>query len=187
MTSVEAGKPAEKAGLKREDIITKVDDVAVKNNRDLIDYVSGKGPGTKVTIAYLRDGKEKTAVATLEERVEAGEKPAKEEEDSKAGKQKMLGLELDELTPQARRAYGLDREIQKGVLITHVKPVSPAGDANLQEGDVILEVNGTAVGSVEELQAQIRKAPKGKYVRFYVQRGGGRGQALKFLAAVKPE
>src|ERR1039457_1804838 len=177
----------DKAGLKREDIITKVDDVAVKNNRDLIDYVSGKGPGTKVTIAYLRDGREKTAVATLEERVEAGEKPSREEEDSRAGKQKMLGLELDELTPQARRAYGLDRELLKGVIITHVKPVSPAGDANLQEGDVILEVNGTAVGSVEELQAQIRKAPKGKYVRFYVQRGGGHGQALKFLAAVKPE
>jgi serine protease Do len=68
VTSVEAGKPAEKAGPKREDVITKVDDVAVKNNRDLIEYVSGKGPGTKVTIAYLRDGREKAAVATLEER-----------------------------------------------------------------------------------------------------------------------
>ena len=102
--SVEPGKPADKAGLKHDDIITKVDDVAVKNNRDLIDYVSGKAPGTKVTIAYLRDGKEKTAVATLEDaargRREAG---AEEEEDSKAGKQKMLGLELDDLTPQARR------------------------------------------------------------------------------------
>ena len=187
VNSVEPGKPAEKAGLKHEDIITKVDDVTVKNNRDLIDYVSGKAPGTKITIAYLRDGKEKTAVATLEERPDIGEKPAREEEDSKAGKQKMLGLELDELTPQARRAYGLDRDIQKGVIITHVRPVSPAGDANLQEGDVILEVNGTAVGTVDELQAQIRKAPKGKYIRFYIERGGGRGQALKFLAAIKPE
>jgi len=126
-------------------------------------------------------------MATLEERLETGEKPAREEEDSKAGKQKMLGLDLDDLTPQARRAYGLDREIQKGVLVTHVKPVSPAGDANLQEGDVILEVNGAAVGSVDELQVQIRKAPKGKYVRFYVQRGGAHGAAQRFLAAVKPE
>ena len=188
VTSVEAGKPAEKAGLKREDIITKVDDVAVKNNRDLIDYVSGKGPGTKVTIAYLRDGREKTVVATLEERVEAGEKPAKEEDDSKAGnKQKMLGLELDDLTPQARRAYGLDREIQKGVLITHVKPVSPAGDANLPEGrrHPRGERHGRGIGG-GAAGADPKKAPKGKYVRFYVQRGGGRGQALKFLAAVKP-
>jgi serine protease Do len=188
VNSVEPGKPAEKAGLRHEDIITKIDDIPVKNNRDLIDYVSSKGPGTKVTIAYLRDGREKTAVATLVEREETGGQPAQPDDDSKSGsKQKMLGLELDELTPQARRAYGLDRELQKGVLVTHVKPVSPAGDANLQEGDVILEVNGAPVGSVAELQAQIRKAPKGKYIRFYIQRGGGRGQPLKFLAAVKPE
>jgi len=160
----------------------------VKTNRDLIDYVSGKGPGAKVTISFLRDGKEKTVVATLEERQETGEQPAKEEDDSKAGnKQKMLGLDLDDLTPQARRAYAIDRELQKGVVITHVKPVSPAGDANLAEGDVILEVNGMAVGSVEELQAQMKKAPKGKYIRLYVQRGGGRGPAQRFLAAVKPE
>ena len=85
---------------------------------------------------------------------------------------------LDDLTPQVRRAYGVDRELQKGVVITHVKPVSPAGDANLAEGDVILEVNGAAVGSVEELQAQMKKAPKSKYIRLYVQRGGGRGPAL---------
>ncbi len=188
VTSVEKDKPAEKAGLKREDVITKVDDVVVKTNRDLIDYVSSRGPGAKVTITFLRDGKEKTAVATLEERQETGEKPVKEEEDSKAGnKQKMLGLDLDDLTPQARRAYSIDRELLKGVVITHVKPVSPAGDANLAEGDVILEVNGAAVASVEELQAQMKKAPKGKYIRFYVQRGGGRGPAQKFLAAVKPE
>ena len=94
---------------------------------------------------------------------------------------------LDDLTPQARRAYGIDRELQKGVVITHVKPVSPAGDANLAEGDVILEVNGVAVGSVDELQVQMKKAPKGKYIRLYVQRGGGRGPAQRFLAAVKPE
>jgi serine protease Do len=188
VTSVEKDKPAEKAGLKREDIITKVDDVTVKTNRDLIDYVSSKGPGAKVTLTYLRDGKEKTAVATLEERQEIGEPAARDEDDSKAGnKQKMLGLELDDLTPQTRRAYSIDRELVKGVVVTHVKPVSPAGDANLAEGDVILEVNGAAVGSVEELQAQMKKAPKGKYIRFYVQRGGGRGPAQRFLAAVKPE
>ena len=73
------------------------------------------------------------------------------------------------------------------VALTHVKPVSPAGDANLAEGDVILEVNGVAVASVDELQVQMKKAPKGKYIRLYVQRGGGRGPAQKFLAAVKPE
>ena len=89
-------------------------------------------------------------------------------------------------TPRARRAYGVDKDLAKGVVVTHVKPVSPAADANLQEGDVILEVNGAAVGAVDELQAAMKKAPKGKYVRFYVQRQGPRGPQ-KFLTAVKPE
>jgi S1-C subfamily serine protease len=52
---------------------------------------------------------------------------------------------------------------------------------------VILEVNGAVVGSADEMQAAIKKAPKGKYIRFYVQRQGARGQMQKFLTAVKPE
>ena len=185
--SVEKGKPADKAGLKYGDVVTRVDDVAVKNNRDLIDYVSSKAPGAKITIGFIRDGKEQSTVATLETRPEDGEKPAAaDEEDGRASRQKMLGLDIDDLSPRARRAYGVAQDV-KGVVITHVKPVSPAADANLQEGDVVLEVNGTAVASVEEMQAAMKKAPKGKYVRFYVQRQGPRGQAQKFLTAVKPE
>ena len=187
--SVEKGKPGEKAGIRHDDIITRVDDVIVKNNRDLIDYVSSRTPGTKITIGFIRDGKDQTAVATLETRPEDGDKPAaSEEEEGKASsRQKMLGLEIDDLTPRVRRGYGIDKDTTKGVVITHVKPVSPAADANLLEGDVILEVNGVAVGSVDEMQAAIRKAPKGKYIRFYVQRQGPRGQSQKFLTAVKPE
>ena len=52
-----------------------------------------------------------------------------------------LGLDLDDLTPQARRAYAIDRELTKGVVITHVKPVSPAGDANLA-GATALRASG---------------------------------------------
>ena len=186
--SVEKGKPADKAGLKYGDVVTRVDDVSVKTNRDLIDYVSSKAPGVKITIGYIRDGKEQTTVATLETRPEDGEKPAaSEEEEGQASRQKMLGLEIDDLTSRARRAYGIDKDTAKGVVVTHVKPVSPAADGNLQEGDVILEVNGAAVGSVDEMQAAIKKAPKGKYIRFYVQRQGPRGQTQKFLTAVKPE
>ncbi len=186
--SVEKGKPADKAGLKYGDVVTRVDDMAVKNNRDLIDYVSSKAPGAKISISFIRDGKEQSTVATLDTRPEDGEKPAAAEEEGKASsRQKMLGLEIDDLSPRTRRAYGIDKDTAKGVVVTHVKPVSPAADANLLEGDLILEVNGTAVGSVDEMQAAIKKAPKGKYIRFYVQRQGARGQTQKFLTAVKPE
>jgi serine protease Do len=183
--SVEAGKPGDKAGLKHEDIIVKVDDAAVKTNRDLIDYVSGKAPGSKVSITFLRDGKEKTAVAMLGTRTEEGMKPGSEESRVEGRKEKTLGLEIESLTPALRRQYRIGSDTTRGVLITHVKPVSPAADAGLIEGDVILETNGVAVASVEELQTELKKAPKERWVRFYVLRSIPRAQ--KFIAAVKPE
>ncbi len=183
--SVEAGKPGDKAGLTHGDVVVKVDDQTVKNNRDLIDYVSGLPPGSKVKLTFIREGKEKTTVATLETRPEEGEE-ANPEEETRSGRQRTLGLELADLSPMLRRQYMIDRDTAKGVVVTHVKPISPAADANIAEGDVILELNGVAVGSVDDLQAQLKKAPKGKYLRFYIQRATARG-SQRFLTAVKPE
>ena len=183
--SVEKGQPGEKAGLRHSDVIVKVDETPVKTNRDLIDYISAKAPGTKVTLTFLRDGKERTAVATLATRGEDAGKPAAGEGDEKVQKEKVLGLELADLTPETRREFRVDKEAARGVLIAHVKPVSPAADAGLFDGDVILEVNGVEISSIADLQAQIRKVPKGKWVRFYVLRSIGGVQ--KFIAAVKTE
>jgi serine protease Do len=183
--SVEKDRPGDKAGLKHSDVIVRVDDVPVKTNRDLIDYISGKAPGSKVTIAFLREGKEKTAVATLATRGEDAGKPAAGEAEEKGQKEKVLGLELADLTPELRREFRVDKEAARGVLITHVKPVSPAADAGLIDGDVVLEVNGVEVGSIADLQAQVKKVSKGKWVRLYVLRSAGGVQ--KFIAAVKPE
>ena len=66
--SVEAGKPADKAGVKPGDTIVKVDGVQVKDTRDLIGYVSGKAPGSKVALGVVRDGKDVTLTAALAER-----------------------------------------------------------------------------------------------------------------------
>jgi serine protease Do len=182
------GKPGDKAGLRHDDVIVKADDQMVKTHRDLIDYVSSKAPGSKVTLTFIREGREKTTVATLGTREEDGEKSGTEEESSPA-RQKTLGLTLEDLTPAMRRTYAINRETTKGVVVTHVKPISPAADANLVEGDVILEVNGTAVSSVDELQDQIKKLPKGKYIRLYVQRPNPRefSKPQRFIAAIKPE
>jgi len=183
--SVEKDKPGDKAGLRHEDVIVRVDDLPVKTNRDLIDYVSSKAPGTKVTLTFLREGKERTAVATLATRSEPGTKPETEEAGDKGQKEKTLGLEIRDLGSELRQKYRIDRETARGVVITHVKPVSPSADAGLAEGDVILEANGVEVGSVADLQAQLKKAPKDRWVRFYVLRSLPRPQ--RFIAAVKPE
>ncbi len=177
--SVEKGMPGDKAGIRHGDVITRVDDVKVVTNRDLIDYVSGKTPGTKVAITLIRDGKEKTTVATLEERQEEGEAPAAEDESQES--REKIGISIDNLTSASRRAYRIAADAQ-GVVLTHVKPVSAAADAGLSEGDVIQEVNGKAVASVEAFQAEMKKA-KGKFVRFYVLRSIPR--PTNFIAAVE--
>ncbi len=180
--SVERSMPGDKAGLRHGDVIVKVDDQTTKTNRDLIDYVSSRAPGTKVTITYIRDGKEKTTVAALETRSVEGEKPEPLPEEQKEAKEK-IGISLRDLDGNLRNGYQIDRSLQKGVVITHVKPVSPAADANLAEGDVILEVNGAAISSVDDYQAAMKKAGNGKWVRFYILRSLPRSQY--FIAAVK--
>ena len=153
----------------------------MKNNRDLIDYVSGKRPGMKVTLTFLRDGKEKTTVATLETRREEGETP----EEAPAGEEgrEKIGISLEDLSPVLRRAYSIGKEIE-GVVLTHVKSVSAAADAGLREGDVVQEVNGRPVTSVEEFRAELKRAGDVRFARFYVHRPGAR-QSTNFIAAVR--
>lgn len=182
--SVERGKPGDKAGLKHGDVVTRVDDQNVKTNRDLIDYISSKAPGSKVTLNLIRDGKEKTVVATLEQRTEETEVAENEEKGPARGsKEEKIGIRKTELTPAVRRQFGVDKEAQNGIVVTHVKPVSAAADAGLAEGDVILEVNGSEVKSEEDFDTQMKKAEKGRYVRFYILRSRPRIQT--FIAAVK--
>ena len=136
---------------------------------------------TKVTISFIRDGKEKTAVATLDTRQVEGEKPEPTTEEAEA--KETIGVTISNITSENRRGYQLDKSATKGVVITHVKPVTAAAEANLAEGDVLLEVNGTEIGSVAEYQAEMKKAGKAKYVRFYVLRSVPR--PTTFIAAVK--
>lgn len=179
--SVEKGMPADKAGIRHGDVIVRVDQTPVKNNRDLIDYVSGKRPGTKVALTFLRDGKEKTAVATLETRREEGETP-EEQPSGEEGREK-IGISLEDLSPVLRRAYSIGKDVE-GVVLTHVKNVSAAADAGLREGDVIQEVNGRPVTSVEQFRAEMKKAGDARFARFYVLRPGARA-ATNFIAAVR--
>ncbi len=181
---IEEGKAGEKAGLKLEDVIVKADSVVVKTNRDLIDYISSLAPGTKVTISYIRDGKEKTTVATLGTRDLENEK-VDDEKDEKTSSREWMGMSVDELSPSLRRQYRIDEKISKGLVITHVKPVSPAADGRIAEGDVILEVNGKEISSLDAYEKLRKNTLKGKYVRLVVARSVPRYQT--FIAAIRED
>jgi Do/DeqQ family serine protease len=180
--SVEADSPAEKAGALHGDIITKVDEVEVKDTQDLIGYVSAKAPGTKVRLTVLRDGKSRTLTVDLGERRGEQAENAPSSGKEKGGAREKIGLSVQDLTAQGRQYYRIDPSLT-GVLVTGVQEVSAANDAGLAEGDVITEVNGRKVGSAEELSRIVRDAKQGDYLRFYVRRF--RPRPVSFFAIVK--
>lgn len=180
ISDVDAEGPADKAGLRKGDVVVAVKGQPVKETRHVIDTISGMAPGTRVDIEVVRDGKPRTLTVTLGERPgngEGTEATRGEEASTPAGK---LGLQIEDLTPQLRRTFGLkpDRE---GVVVTDVTDLSPADDKGLRPGDVILQVNGEDVDSVASFRKALGTPRSGQLVRLYVFRPRADQQDFVFL------
>jgi serine protease Do len=175
--STEPGKPAEKAGVQNGDVIVKVDEKEVRRNRDLIDYVSSRPVGSNVKLTVIRDGKQVELNAKTAMRPPDGVAADDTSSSEATPARNKLGMQVQELSAGTRQMYNIDDTV-RGVLVTNVKEVSSAGDAGLQEGDVISSVNGVKVTTAEEFHRVVNGAKSGSYLRIYVtstpQRGGGR-------------
>jgi serine protease Do len=180
--SVEPGKPADRAGVKPGDTIVRVDDIAVKDTRDLIGYVSGKAPGSSVRLGVIRDGRETGLTAKLAERdvAASGDDDNKGKASSQDSRER-IGISVTELTPQVRQMQGV-ANATSGLLVVHVREVSAAADAGIREGDIITEVNGRALTSTEEFGKLVSSARKGDYLKLYIVRSR---PAASFFALVK--
>ncbi|HUU28530.1 MAG TPA: DegQ family serine endoprotease [archaeon] len=168
---VQKDTPAEKAGIKPYDIITRVNGEPVKNRTDLQNKVAMIKPGTEAEFTVLREGKEMKFKVVLGERPE---QPQLAGRSSQSTKEK-TGLVLENLTPQIRQQNDLD-ENQKGVIIVEVDPTSNAARARLQEGDIILEADRKEVNSVADFNRIVSQV-KGDIVllRIYrTERGGAK-------------
>jgi serine protease Do len=162
------GAPAEKAGVKRGDIITRVDGKPIQNSRDVQRQVLSRGVGEAVALEIWRDGKPVILTAKAAELPgEDGQVGAATSDEAQSGKAK-LGLNLQTLTPQMAGRFGLRAD--GGVLISGIKPGSPAAEAGLVRGDVILEVNRRPVRSAEDASRLLSADHPGGHV-LLVQRG----------------
>lgn len=150
ISSVMAGEPAEKAGVKAGDVVIAVNGKDVENNADLLKKIAGLTPGEKPELTVIRDGEKKSIVVTLAERdPERVAKAGERGEDGGMGKEKAsLGLTLAPIGKEEAKRFGLDKP--QGLAVTAVEPGSPAEEARIQPGDVVLQVNNRAVNSVSE-------------------------------------
>jgi serine protease Do len=186
VAQVDPDTPAEKAGVRHGDVVLKVDDVVVRETRDLIDYVSAKGPGAKVVLELQRDGKRVKKEVLLEERPGNGDdEPAGEGEEEDAGIE-WLGMRYQNLTPGLRSAHGIPEEAD-GVWVNDIAPSSPLYEEGVRAGDLIAEVNGQAVSSAAEFEERVGATRSGSFLRLYVERYAprGEGRAVRFFAIVR--
>uniref|UniRef100_A0A7C5EKZ1 Probable periplasmic serine endoprotease DegP-like n=1 Tax=Desulfobacca acetoxidans TaxID=60893 RepID=A0A7C5EKZ1_9BACT len=165
VAEVHPDTPAQKAGIQREDIIIEFNGHPIHEMNELPRLVAETPPGTTATVKVLRGGKEKTFTVTVaelkEERFARGE--TRDTEDGGT-----IGLVVEDLDPQLARRFGL--RDTKGVVVVNVLPNSPASEAGLQRGDLILEINGQPVPNTKALKSVIAKLPKKSFARFLVKR-----------------
>jgi serine protease Do len=152
VAEVNAGTPAAKAGIHRGDIIIEFNGHPIHEMNELPRLVADTAPGSKASLKVLRNGKEKTLSLTIVELTE--EKPAQAKEEHGAEKTP-LGLEVQNLDPNLARQFHL-RDNQ-GVVVVQVGQGSPAAEAGMRPGDMILEVGGTVVSTVKGYREAIAK------------------------------
>jgi serine protease Do len=169
------GSAAEKAGIKREDVITAINGEKVDDRNALRNKVAATKPGTDIKLTILRDGKELELSATLDEldldKSKAAGKPKDDEKSTdKSESNGKLGVNLEPLTPQITKQLRLPADT-KGVVVSEVDADGAAADKGVEQGDVIVAINGTEVSSLEEVKAALEKGA-GKPVRLLISRAG---------------
>lgn len=170
VAQVTPDSPASRGGLRQGDVITQLNGQKVLNAGSLQVAISQMTPGTALSLGVIRDGKPTTVNLTV------GQFHPKTEEadnDSHDGPQKgRIGLAIADLTPEARQQTGVPEHVH-GVLVQNVRPASPAEDAGIEPGDVIVEVNRKPAQSASEFANQVRQAPAGKDLLLLVWSKGG--------------
>jgi serine protease Do len=157
VSSVEPGSAAERAGVKRGDVIVSFNGQPVTEYNALRNRVAEAKPGASATVGIVRDGSEKTLTVKLDEA--SPNRTARASSDApEAADQTALGVAVAPLTPEAAARAGIRGNV-KGLLVQSVEPDSRAADAGIRPGDVIVEANRKSVASVDELRAAVRGTP----------------------------
>ncbi len=168
VADVVPGGPADNAGIQRGDIIVAFNGKEVKDSHDLPAMVASGSIGENATVTVLRDGDEKKLKVKVDKLRSSGERSEEATKES----QGKWGMELQDLNKEMARR--LDLESDGGIVITNIRPGSPADEAAMKRGDIILEVNRKPVGSVKELKEQIAAAEAEDSLLILVQRDRAR-------------
>jgi len=156
--------PASKAGIQPGDVVVDYNGRPVKDSDTLVAMVVATKPGTSVPVTVYRNNQRKTLNVTIDELDLDAEQGASArrrndstpEQPTETG----FGMTLDTITPEIARRMDLPPS-QGGAIVSEVDRESPAGNAGIQPGDVILEVNRQKVANLSQVTRELQKVPAG--------------------------
>jgi serine protease Do len=164
VSDVISGGPAEKAGIKRGDVIQQFDGKAIRSSRDLPFVVASTPIGKTVGVEIMRENQPmKLQIKTEELKDETEAAPAGEA-------RPYLGMEVREINPELAKNYGLART--SGIIVVEVESGSPAAEAGLSPGDIIIEVDRKPVSNLETFKRLLAEFKEGDTILFLIDRGG---------------
>ncbi|OCX42829.1 serine protease [Campylobacter ornithocola] len=161
ITEVQKDSAAYNAGLKRGDLIIKVDKTTIKSPMDLKNYIGSIDPKQAIEVTYERDNKIKTAKFMLKT----------DEKSLQYEKGYIDGLKLVELDSKNKQQYRIPENIS-GILITEVTPKSKAEKIGFEQGDIIIGIDQYEVSNFKELSKALELNKGKEYVKIWINRGG---------------
>ena len=169
VAAISPDSPAAKAGIQPGDVLTGIDNRPIANPRELAQVVADHKPGQTAAFAIVRDGAPRTLDVTLtaipddQQTADAGDR---------TNRQASIGLALAPLSPDVRQQFDIPQN-QRGAVIAGVQPGSPAEQAGLRQGDLVVGVGTKPVNNPSEATQAIRAATKdGKGVALRIMREG---------------
>jgi len=153
--------PAERAGIKRGDVIVRFDRHEVKTMESLPKIVGSTTPGKAVKVEVIREGKKKVLDVTI---------AILKDEKIKVAALDPLGIQVQDITPDIAKSLNLDDV--EGVLVSDVTPGEAGGESGLKRGDIISEVNRNRVKNTSDYNRIAGKLKRGDTALMLVKRGG---------------
>ena len=167
VAQVSPDSPASRAGLKSGDVIDSLNGHKVADGSALQVAVSQDQPGQTIQLGIIRNGTPMQISVKVGEYHKPGTEAASNESGSGSQNTGKLGLAVDDLNQDVRQQLNLPADV-KGAAIADVRPGSPADDAGLQPGDIVLEVNRKPVTSADQFASAMHAAPAGKDILLLV-------------------
>jgi serine protease Do len=159
------GDPADRAGIRAGDILYEMDGKKIEDSHDLLRHVASLPIGKEIAVKAFRDGEFKSFKVMISERKDDKNKESISKNDS----QQNFGFSVQEITPEIAQKRGISDPT--GIIVTKVAENSPASDAGIKAGDLILQINKKRISSVKSFSDEIAKHQSSGTLLLLIKRG----------------